>query len=71
MPKTTSPAKLKVVKQFGGSVVYYGIDCVEAEVKARNVAEVNFVFYVFSLIRSLISNSLHETNTTWKFRGLV
>lgn len=50
MPKTTSPAKLKVVKQFGGSVVYYGIDCVEAEVKARNVAEVNFVFYVFSLI---------------------
>lgn len=41
MPKTTSPAKLKVVKQFGGSLVYHGEDCVEAEVKARTVAEVN------------------------------
>ena len=41
VPKTTSPAKLKAVKQFGGSVVYHGIDCVEAEVKARSVAEVN------------------------------
>lgn len=40
VPKTASPAKLKAVNQFGGSVVCHGEDCVEAEVKARAVAEV-------------------------------
>ena len=52
VPKTTSPAKLKVVKQFGGSLVYHGIDCVEAEVKARSVAEVNLFILYSNLIKS-------------------
>ena len=40
VPETTSYAKLKVVKQFGGSVKFHGEDCVEAEVTARNAAKV-------------------------------
>ena len=40
VPQTTSPAKLKVVKQFGGTVKYHGEDCVDAEVKARAASEV-------------------------------
>ncbi|KAJ7365906.1 hypothetical protein OS493_002636 [Desmophyllum pertusum] len=46
VPKTTSPAKLKVVKQFGGTVSCFGVDCVEAEVKARTVAEETKIHYV-------------------------
>ena len=40
VPETTSYAKLKVVKQFGGFVKFHGEDCVEAEVTARNAAKV-------------------------------
>ncbi|RMX47406.1 hypothetical protein pdam_00019333 [Pocillopora damicornis] len=40
VPETTSYAKLKVVKQFGGSVKFHGEDCVETEVTARNAAKV-------------------------------
>ena len=55
VPKTTSPAKLKAVKQFGGSLVYHGEDCVEAEVKARNVAEVGIFF---NLVQRQVSENL-------------
>lgn len=46
VPQTCSPAKLKAVKQIGGSVRYHGEDCVEAEVKARSASEECNIHYV-------------------------
>lgn len=46
VPETTSYAKLKVVKQFGGSVKFHGEDCVEAEVTARNAAKESGMHFV-------------------------
>ena len=46
VPQTASPAKLKVVKQLGGTLKYHGEDCVEAEVKARTVSEVNHMCFI-------------------------
>ncbi|KAL9987298.1 hypothetical protein ACROYT_G001581 [Oculina patagonica] len=46
VPKTASSAKLKAVKQLGGTVVCHGEDCVEAEVKARAVAEESNIPFV-------------------------
>ena len=39
VPQTTSSAKVKAVKQFGGCLKYHGKDCVETEVKARADSE--------------------------------
>ncbi|PFX17255.1 L-threonine dehydratase catabolic TdcB [Stylophora pistillata] len=46
VPKTTSSAKLKVVKQFGGTVKFHGEDCVEAEVTARSAAKESGMHFV-------------------------
>lgn len=46
VPKTTSSAKLKVVKQFGGTVEFHGEDCVEAEMTARSAAKESGMHFV-------------------------
>lgn len=46
VPKTTSSAKLKVVKQFGGTVEFHGEDCIEAEVTARSAAKESGMHFV-------------------------
>ncbi|CAH3175755.1 unnamed protein product [Porites lobata] len=46
VPQTTSPAKIKAVKQLGGSVSFHGEDCVEAEVKARSVSKERNIHYM-------------------------
>ena len=51
VPQTTSPAKIKAVKQLGGSVSFHGEDCVEAEVKARSVSKVKVYWFVFNKIK--------------------
>ncbi|XP_068694097.1 L-threonine ammonia-lyase-like [Montipora foliosa] len=46
VPQTTSSAKVKAVKQFGGCLKYHGKDCVETEVKARADSEDDGLHFV-------------------------
>ncbi|KAK9829755.1 hypothetical protein WJX72_007688 [[Myrmecia] bisecta] len=46
LPKTASPAKADKLRQQGAELLFYGMDCVEAELEARRVADAQGMVYV-------------------------
>ena len=39
VPKTSQKYKVEKIKSFGSKVIYYGKDCLEAEIEARKVSQ--------------------------------
>ena len=46
VPETTSDAKVEAIRRYGGDVRFYGLDGLDTELRARQFAAENHMFYV-------------------------
>ena len=50
VPEGTSPAKLEMIKFYGGDIEFFGTDCLDAEARAQELVKESGGVYILSLI---------------------